>query len=115
MDQVRQMLGEVGNLAIGPEVTKQLLARAETAERVLRQIIPYQRAFKIYMGNFFVGIGIALISEIVRNMSPGKPDIPQILQPKILGIKDYLKKLDDINNEIDRLMNKIEEMVSYLF
>lgn len=105
------MLGEVGNLAISPEVTKQLLARAETAERVLRQIIPYPRAFTIYMGNFFVGIGIALISEIVRNMSPGKPDIPQILQPKILEIKSYLKKLDDIDNGIDRLMNQIKEMI----
>lgn len=115
MDQVRQMLGEVGNLAIGPKVTKQLLARAETAERVLRQIIPYQRAFTIFMGNFFVGIGTALISEIVLNMSRGKSDIPQILQPKMQLIKDYLKELDDINNEIDRLMKKIEEMVSYLF
>ena len=115
MDLVRQMLGKVGNFGIGPEVTKQLLAGAETAERVLRQIMSCERAFTIFVGNLFVGIGTALISEIVLNMSRGKSDIPQILQPKIQLIKDYLKELDDIKNEIDRLMKKIEEMVSYLF
>ncbi|XP_015773419.1 PREDICTED: uncharacterized protein LOC107351633 isoform X3 [Acropora digitifera] len=110
MDQVRQMLGEVGNLAIGLEVTEQLLARAETAERVLRQILPYQRAYTIFMGNFLLGIGTALISKVVRSMSPGKSDIPQILQPNIREIKVYLKKLEDINKEIDRVMNQIEEI-----
>ena len=115
MDQVRQMLGKVGNHAIGPEVAKQLLARAETAERVLRQIVPYHRACTIFMGNFLLGIGTALISKVVHSMSSGKSDIPQILQPKIREIKVYLKKLEDINNEIDRVMNQIEEMVSYLF
>ncbi|XP_044173903.1 uncharacterized protein LOC114967645 isoform X2 [Acropora millepora] len=111
MDQVRQVLGKFGNLAIGPEVAKQLLARAETAERVLRQIVPYHRACTIFMGNFLLGIGTALISKVVRSMSSGKSDIPQILQPKIREIKGYLKELESKNNEIDRVMNQIEEMI----
>lgn len=115
MDQVRQLLGKAGNLAIGSEVTNQLLARVETAERVLRQIIPYQRALTIFMGNLLLSIGTALISEVLRNMSPGNSDIPQILQPKIREIKHYLKKFEGINNEIDHVMNEIEGKVSYFF
>lgn len=109
MDKMKQLLGDVG-IAIGPEVIKQLLARAETMERVLRQFITPQRAIPISVGKFLIGIGRALISKVVRSMSSGKSDIPQILQPKIREIKVYLKKLEDINNEIDRVMNQIEEM-----
>lgn len=106
MNQPRQVLEEVGNLAICSDVTKILLARAETAERVLRQIIPYQRACAIFMRNFLLGIGTALIEKVLHNVSP---EIPQILQPKIREIKHYLEKLEGINNEIDHVMNEIEE------
>ena len=114
MDKMKQLLGNVG-IPIGPEVITQLLARAETMERVLRQFITPQRAIPISVRNFLIGIGTVLISKVLLNMSPGKSDIPQILQPKIREIKEYLKNLEDINNEIDRVMNQIEEMVSYLF
>ncbi|XP_068733079.1 uncharacterized protein [Montipora capricornis] len=106
MNQVRQVLEEVGNLAIGSDVTKILLARAETAERVLRQIIPYQRACAIFLRNYLLDIGTALIENVLHNVSP---EIPQILQPKIREIKHYLEKLEGINNEIDHVIKEIGE------
>ena len=52
--------------------------------------------------------------QLDSKMSQEKSDISKKLA--MLGeINDYLEKLESKNNEIDRVMNQIEEMVSYLF
>lgn len=52
--------------------------------------------------------------QLECNMSQGNSDSPEIL-PELREIKGYLKELESKNNEIDRVMKQIEEMVSYLF
>ena len=119
---MRRWLTEADKLA--SEVTKRQLARLDTSERVLRHIRPqnktdthnetYQGICGIFLGNIVLSTRAALISKETDNMSQEKSDPSEIL-PIVGEIKDYLKDLDSKNNEIDRVMNQIEEMVSYLF
>ena len=119
---MRRWLREVDNLA--SEGTQRQLARLETSERVLRRIRlqnetdthneTYQGICNIFLDNIVLSTCTALISKETDNMSQQKSAPSEILP--ILGeIKGYLKELESKNNEIDRVMNQIEELVSYLF
>lgn len=119
---IRRWLKKVGNRA--SEVSQRQLARLDTSERVLRHIRPqnktdthnetYQGICGIFLGNIVRSTRAALISKDADNMSQQKSAPSEIL-PIIGEIKGYLKELESKNNEIDRVMNQIEEMVSYLF
>ena len=119
---MRRWLTEADNLA--SEVTKRQLARLDTSERVLRHIRlqnktdthneTYQEICDIFLDNIVLSTRAALISKETDNMSQEKSAPSEIL-PVVGEIKDYLKDLESKNNEIDRVMNQIEEMVSYLF
>ena len=58
---------------------------------------------------------LALVKQqLDSNMSQGKSDPSEIL-PMLGEIKGYLEELESNNNDIDRVINQIKEMVSYLF
>ena len=119
---VRRWLTKVDNLA--SEVSQRQLARLETSERVLRHIRlqnetdthndTYHGICEIFLDNIVLSTRAALISKETHNMSQQKSAPSEIL-PIVGEIKGYLKELESKNNEIDRVMNQIEEMVSYLF
>ena len=52
--------------------------------------------------------------QLDSKMNQGKSDLSEKLAI-LREINDYLEKLESKNNEIERVMNQIEEMVSYLF
>ena len=116
----RRWLGEVDKFA--SEVAQQQLARLETSERVLRHTRQqnetdtrnetYQEISKSLLHNIVRSTRAALILKETDNMSQEKSDPSEILVEEIKG---YLKELEIKNNEIDRVMNQIEEMVSYFF
>ena len=118
----RRWLREVENLA--SEFTQQQLDRLETSERILGHIRQqnetgtpnetYQRVFIIFIDNVILSTRAALISKATNNMSKGKSDLSEIL-PKFGEIKGYLEEFESKNKELDRVMNQINEMVSYLF
>ena len=119
---MRRWLTEVDNLA--SEVTQRQLARLETSERVLQHIRlqnetdtyneTYQGISEIFLGNIVLSTRAALILKETDNISQEKSDPSEIL-PMVGEIKGYLKELESKNNEIDRVMNQIEKMVSYFF
>ena len=119
---MRRWLTEVYNL--NSEVTQRQLARLETSERVLQHITlqnetdtnneTYQGISEIFLDNIVLRARAALILKETDNISQEKSAHSEIL-PVVGEIKDCLKDLKSKNNEIDRVMNQIEEMVSYLF
>ena len=119
---MRRWLTEADILA--SEVTQRQLARLETSERVLRHIRQqsetdthnetYQGICEIFLDNIVLSTRAALISKETHNMSQEKSAPSEILAI-VEEIKGYLKDLESKNNEIDRVMKQIEEIVSYLF
>ena len=119
---MRRWLTEADNLA--SEFTQRQLARLETSERVLRRIRlqnetdthneTYQGICEIFLDNIVLSTRAALISKETHNISQEKSAPSEIL-PIVGEIKGYLKELESKNNENDRVMKQIEEMVSYLF
>ncbi|XP_015773413.1 PREDICTED: uncharacterized protein LOC107351632 [Acropora digitifera] len=115
---MRRWLTEADKLA--SEVTKRQLARLDTSERVLRHLRPqnrtdahnetYQEICGILLDNIVLRTRAALISKETDNMSQEKSAPSEIL-PIVGEIKGYLKELESKNNEIDRVMNQIEEML----
>ena len=120
----RKWLGEVDKLV--SEVTKQQLARLETLERALRYVRlqneadthtgneTYQMVCVIFLDNIVLTTHAALMSKATHQMSQVKSGLSKLL-PKFGEIKGYLEGLESKNNEIDRVMKQITEMVSYLF
>ena len=107
------------------EDTIRQLALLKTSERVLRHIrkrqnetgtVTYERVCITFAGNVIFTASTALISKATDNVSQGKSDIPRITQPgrKAEEVKGYLQKLKEKMKEIDRVINEIERMVSYL-
>lgn len=115
---IRRWLKKVGNR--DSEVSQRQLARLDTSERVLRHIRPqnktdthnetYQGICGIFLGNIVRSTRVALISKETDNKSQEKSDTSEKL-PIVGEIKDYLKDLESKNNEIDRVMNQIKEML----
>lgn len=108
---ITKWLADVGKL--GFTVTKQLLARLETWERVLLNMRPqnwtYRRACAIFIDSIVPRLWTDLISKGTHPMRQGKSDLPAILQPKLRQLKGYLENLEDKNKEIDSGIQEIEE------
>ena len=68
----------------------------------------------IFLENIVLTTHTALISKATDEMSQVKSDLSELL-PKFAEIRGYLEGLESKNNEIDRVMKQITEMVSYLF
>ena len=123
IEDMRRWLRKADMLA--SEVTRQQLARLETSERILRHIRlqnetdthneTYQRVCITFQNNIFLTTRTALMSKQIDNMRQGESDFPEILQPKHEEIKGYLRKLAGKIGEIDVVINKIEEKVSFFF